>query len=183
MTENKEAKPIPGSYWVIPGRFLAGEYPTVRFDEERSRRRLAALLEAGIDTFIDLTDGEQRLSYTVDLDLEAGRFGMAVSHVNFSFPDFQAPSREAMTAALNAIDAALEKDHRVYLHCVGGIGRTGTTVGCWLIRHGMRPAEALARLRTLYSSAAQSILSPLSPEADDQVAFILHWNEAEGGLA
>ena len=68
-----------------------------------------------------------------------------------------------------------------YLHCMGGIGRTGVTVGCHLIRHGMEPAQALLHLRALYQSAAQSLLTPNSPESDEQVRFILNWKE--DGLA
>ena len=86
-----------------------------------------------------------------------------------------------MTAALDAIDDALAGGHRVYLHCVGGIGRTGTTVGCWLVRHGMEPADALKHLRELYAGSAQSALAPDSPEAYDQIEFILNW--VEHGLA
>jgi protein-tyrosine phosphatase len=86
-----------------------------------------------------------------------------------------------MTATLNTIDTALAEGHKVYLHCVGGIGRTGTTVGCWLIRHGTKPDEAIKRLRELYAASAQSALAPHSPEADEQIEFILKW--AEDGLA
>jgi protein-tyrosine phosphatase len=82
-----------------------------------------------------------------------------------------------MTATLDAIDAALGEGHKVYLHCVGGIGRTGTTVGCWLIRHAMKPSEALLQLQELYQTAEQSQFSPRSPESDEQVRFILNWDE------
>jgi len=162
---------------VLPGQFLAGEYPGLRFDPGATRQRLADLLAAGIDTFIDLTNENERLPYTDILNDEAGLYGIRVSHRRFSFPDFHAPGVEAMTAALDAIDAALDDGRKVYVHCVGGIGRTGTTVGCWLVRHGMPPAEALAHLRRLYATSAQSAMAPHSPEADDQVALILNWRE------
>jgi hypothetical protein len=183
MMADLEKKPIPGSYWVLPGHFLAGEYPGLRYNEARTIQRLDAFLEAGFDTFIDLTNGEERPLYTPALMQEAGYYGMQVSHANFSFPDFRAPSRAAMTAALDAIDTALAGGRKVYLHCVGGIGRTGTVVACWLIRHGMQPDQALERLGTLYAASAQSALIQRSPEADDQIAFILSWIEPRDGLA
>ena len=170
-------KPIPGSYWVLPDLFLAGEYPGLRFDEAQTRQRFSSFLNMGFDTFIDLTNANERLPYDPILDEEAGHYGIKVRHWRFPFPDFHAPSYLMMTAALDAIDTALAEGHKVYLHCVGGIGRTGTTVGCWLVRHGTKPAEALNRLRELYASSAQSALAPNSPEADDQVEFILHWGE------
>jgi hypothetical protein len=59
--------------------------------------------------------------------------------------------------------------------------RTGTTVGCYLVRHGMKPSEALRHLREMYQGAAQSLIYPHSPETDEQVRFILKWKE--DGLA
>jgi protein-tyrosine phosphatase len=86
-----------------------------------------------------------------------------------------------MVAALDAIDEALAEGRKVYLHCVGGIGRTGITVGCYLVRHGMRSSEALCHLRELYRASAQSLVAPDSPESDEQAGFILNWEE--NGLA
>jgi len=170
-------KPIPASYWVLPGRFLAGEYPGLRYDEVQTRQRLTAFLNAGFDTFIDLTSEDERPPYYSMLGEEAGTIGRLVRYQRFSFPDFQVPSHEKMVATLDAIDAALAEGHKIYLHCVGGIGRTGITVGCYLIRHGLKPMEALQRLRKMYHTTSQSLLAPQSPESDDQVNFILNWEE------
>jgi hypothetical protein len=41
-------RPLPESYWVVPGHLLAGEYPAV-FEAEQTRQRIDALLEAGFD--------------------------------------------------------------------------------------------------------------------------------------
>jgi hypothetical protein len=60
--------------------------------------------------------------------------------------DFGVPSPQEMTAILDVLDAALAAGRVVYLHCWGGVGRTGTVVGCYLVRHGMRGEEALAAL-------------------------------------
>jgi hypothetical protein len=171
------AKPIPESYWVLPGQFLAGGYPGLRYDEFNTRQRLAAFLNAGFDTFIDLTCAGERPPYLPLLQEEADRYGRPVHHQRFSFPDFDIPTPAAMSAALDAIDAALADGRKVYLHCMGGIGRTGTTVACWLIRHGMQPQPALLHLQELYRASEQSLFSPHSPESDQQVYFILNWEE------
>src|SRR5579872_1239563 len=47
--------PYPNSYWVARGLVLAGEYPGDG-DPAVARLRLGALLNAGVVTFIDLTD-------------------------------------------------------------------------------------------------------------------------------
>jgi hypothetical protein len=170
-------RPIPESYWVIPGQFLAGGYPALRADEIGTHRRLIALLSAGFNSFIDLTCAGERPPYLPALQAEAKKVEFQILHRRFSFPDFGVPGPEMMTATLDAIDAAVVQGCKVYLHCVGGIGRTGTTVGCYFIRHGMEPAQALNHLRELYQTAAQSCLFPLSPESEQQVRFILTWKE------
>jgi protein-tyrosine phosphatase len=174
-------KPIPESYWVLPGQFLAGEYPGLSDDEFGTRRRLTAFLNAGFDTIIDLTCEGERPDYLTVMQEEAGTYESQIHHQRFPFPDFNVPTPETMVATLDAIDAALAEDRKVYLHCLGGIGRTGTTVGCWLVRHGMKPTEALLHLRKLYYSAAQSLLMPHTPETEEQARFILNWKE--DGLA
>jgi hypothetical protein len=174
-------KPIPESYWVIPTRFLAGEYPGLSFDLVGTRQRLAAFLAAGFDTFIDLTCEGERADYLRLLKGEAKAAGQPIQYQRLSFPDFKVPTHTRMTAALDAIDSALADDHKVYLHCVGGIGRTGTTVGCWLVRHGMVPADALRQVGNLYHDALQSNFMHRSPETEEQAKFILNWTE--DGLA
>jgi hypothetical protein len=174
-------KPIPESYWVIPDKFLAGEYPHIRYDDLQSRKRLEAFLDAGFDSYLDLTCEGERAPYFSTLSALAASSGRQVHYLRFSFPDFMVPTRAEMAAALDALDLALAGQGKVYLHCVGGIGRTGTTVACHLIRHGMSPEAALGRLREMYSTSAQSRIAPHSPEADAQVHFILDWKE--DGLA
>ena len=174
-------RPILESYWVLPGRFLAGGYPGLRFDESGTRQRLEAFLDAGFDTFLDLTCAGDRPPYLPLLQEQARVYGRKVTYRRFSFQDFDIPTHEMMAAVLDDIDAALKAGSQVYLHCVGGIGRTGMTVGCYFIRHGMQPAQALLHLRSLYQSAAQSLVAPNSPESDQQVRFIMNWKE--DGLA
>jgi hypothetical protein len=43
-------KPIANSYWVIPEKFLAGEYPR-NFDEESSKNKIKALTDTGVSVF------------------------------------------------------------------------------------------------------------------------------------
>jgi len=169
-------KPIPGSYWVLAGRLLAGEYPASR-DEASTRLILAAFLAAGFDTFLDLTNPDERPNYEPLLQAEAHRLARRVDYRRFAFPDFSVPDPLAMTDALDALDAALGRGAKVYLHCVGGIGRTGMTVGCYLVRHGRGGRQALEELSSMYRTSAQSAFSPLSPENGRQAAFVRDWRE------
>ena len=168
--------PIPESYWVIPGRFLAGQYPG-GFGEERVRRRMDACLEAGLDTFINLTNPNELPPYLPALLEEAKIYDRQVEALHLPIPDFGLPTRAEMIVILDSIDAALAKGRNVYLHCWGGIGRTGTTVGCYLVRHGMTGEQALAQLAKWWQDDPRRAGFPRTPETDEQVQFIREWHE------
>ena len=176
MREQKN-RPILESYWVVPGRLLAGEYPA-QFDEEVTRKRLDALIEAGFDLFIDLTisdEADEALPYRETLLETAKTHKVKVTHLRFPIGDFGLPSPEKMNSILDAIDEGLQAGRKIYLHCLGGIGRTGTTVGCYLVRQGKSGADALDQLSAWWKSVPKSRYHPRSPETAKQANFILTW--------
>jgi hypothetical protein len=178
MTE-QEHRPILESYWVVPGRLLAGEYPA-QFSEDGSRKRLEALVKAGFNRFIDLTqadEADEALPYRERLIEIAKGHNMQVIHLRFPIGDFGLPAPEQMNSILDAIDEELQSGHKIYLHCLGGIGRTGTTVGCYLVRHGMTGTEALNQLSNWWRNVPKSRYHTRSPETAAQVDFVLHWTE------
>ncbi len=63
------------------------------------------------------------------------------------------------------------------MHCWGGIGRTGTVVGCYLVHRGLTGEAALARLAAWWRTVPKSALYPRSPQTDEQVAYVLGWRE------
>ena len=166
--------PIPESYWVIPGKLLAGEYPG-SWDHEHTRPRLDSFLEAGINTFIDLTNEDELLPYAPVLAEEAVCYGISASHQRFSIGDFGVPTVGRMQTILDTLDRSLHDERKIYVHCWGGVGRTGTTVGCYLVRHGKTGDEALAQLSSWWQNVPKRSLHPRSPETDEQVKFIRDW--------
>jgi protein-tyrosine phosphatase len=175
---NEPTRPIPESYWVEPGRFLAGEYPG-HYTADSTRRRIDALLEAGFDTFIDLTRPNETIPYFRIL-LEASKlYEVEVERHSFPIGDFGLPTPEVMTSILDTIDAALQNGRRIYLHCWGGIGRTGTTVGCYLVRQGRTGEQALRQLAEWWKTVPKSQFHQRSPETYEQAQFILNWSQHE----
>ena len=160
---------IPHCYWVVPGQLLAGEYPR-NPDEQSSLEKLAKFTEAGVSAFIDLTEaGEFLEPYAHLLD--------GPSHQRFAIRDRDVPeSAELTKAALDAIDAHLEAGETVYVHCWGGIERTGTIIGCWLSRHYGPGQAALDRLEKLWSGNPKS-RSRQSPETGRQQRYVREWSE------
>lgn len=163
------AHPIPNSYWVRPGRFLAGGYPGDLADDA-ARDKVRRLLGCGVDFFLDLTEaGELNPYMPLALEEAAGR---PITYRRMPIGDFSVPTPAEMAAILDTIAAALTTGHLVYLHCWGGSGRTGTVVGCYLVRQGMAGEEALreiARLREGVSSPRRS------PETAEQCDFVRGW--------
>lgn len=171
-------RPIPESYWVEQDRLLAGEYPA-RFEPELTRKRLDALIEAGFNTFIDLTRPNETIAYARILLDEARLYEVEVEHERFPIGDFGLPTTQLMKSILDKIDATLQAGRKIYLHCWGGIGRTGTTVGCYLVRRGRTGEEALRQVSEWWRTVPKSHLHPRSPETYEQAQFIRNWSKHE----
>ena len=172
------SRPIPESYWVEPGRLLAGEYPG-QFDGEMTRKRIDALIQAGFNTFIDLTKPNESIAYTRILLDEARLYEADVRHERFAIGHFGLPTPKIMKSILDTIDAELHAGRKIYLHCWGGIGRTGTTVGCYLVRRGKTGDEALRQLAEWWQTVPKSHIHQRSPETREQVEFIRNWGKYE----
>ena len=171
-------RPIEFCYWVDE-RFLAGEYPG-HLDEEKARAKIDALLNAGVSVFIDLTEGDKEHAFIRGNKLRPyeSEIGGAV-YLAFPIKDMGVPESHGFTERiLNAIDEHIADGHTVYVHCLGGVGRTGTVVGCWLKRKKELSGEAaLKRLNDLWELNPKSAWRK-TPERKEQVEYILNWNES-----
>lgn len=165
--------PLRNCHWIEPGRLLAGEYPTG--DGVRAtKKRIAKLVDAGIDCFFDLTEPGELDSY--EPLLAAAARGREIAYLRQPLPDHGLPDSDAvMRAILEALDRALEEGRTVYLHCRAGIGRTNLVAGCWMAnRHG-GGAAALVELNRRWLENARSRTWPIVPETQAQEEFVRTW--------
>src|SRR5688572_28998663 len=147
--------PYPNSYWLPGEQVAAGEYPG-DLDDAKARAKVRAILDAGITVFVDLTEEDELHPYEPLLVEEARARGTAVRHLRRPIRDMRVCSPRDMTAIMQAIHEAVSAGEKVYVHCWGGIGRTGTVAGCWLVAQGMAPDDALDVVARGFASMSAS---------------------------
>jgi hypothetical protein len=170
--------PIAECYWVVPGLLLAGEYP-YSFREEEGRERLRAFLGAGIRLFVDLTEPKESgrtgplEPYAEALAEEARALGVEVRIVRHPVRDMGVPGDGGLERIVAELEGAVERGEPAYVHCWGGIGRTGTAVAAFLARrHGVGGDEALALLAGLWKNVPKSEFFVTSPQTAEQFGAV-----------
>ena len=168
-------RPIPDSYWVVDGLLLAGEYAGAA-TAARARHKLEALLDAGIRAFFDLTEEGELSPYRDSLRDLADERGLAVAYDRVPIRDGGVPRPADLHVLLSRLETNVAHGTPSYVHCWGGIGRTGTVIGCWLVEHGAMDGEtALQRIAELRRGTPDGRMR--SPETGAQSALVLGWAE------
>lgn len=164
-------RPIPDSYWVRPGRFLAGEYPG-DLQPERAVEKVQRLLAAGVTCFVDLTEEGELIPY--ESLLRTGHAtATSIAYHRRPIRDYGVPTVAEMMYILDLIDSALADGQVVYVHCWGGIGRTGTVVGCWLVRHGLTGEQAIVEIARLRRGTPDGWR--VAPQSEQQRRLVRTW--------
>jgi protein tyrosine phosphatase len=172
--------PRPRTYWVSHPNLLAGAYPGWP-DPAHCHYNVESIARAGIRCFVSLNEeieighsGQPLEPYDDALDAVADELGVPLRMVRFPIRDASVPNRKTMTQILDAIDSAIAAGEPVYVHCWGGRGRTGTVVGCWLIRHGLADSINFTNGIDFLRANVPDRSYP-SPENDEQEAFVRAW--------
>ena len=172
------SQPHPNSYHVPGSRLIAGEYP-FSWDREAGVEKLRAFIRAGVTYFLDLTEENELAPYAAELARESGAAGSELVYHRLPVRDMDIPTPERMREILDAIELAESQGHMVFVHCWGGIGRTGTVVGCYLVRKGASGDDALRQVSSLYGTMSPEKVRrhPESPQTSHQTEFVRGWKE------
>jgi len=178
MTPSWSHDDILHGWWVQPGRLLAGEYPA-SLDVAKGVEKRRVLLEAGVDSIVDLTEagecswgGDVLEDYRGALNSVADELGVGrPAYVRHPIPDRSTIDDDGYDRIIGHIRAELDAGRVVYVHCWGGKGRTATVVGAWLVaEEGLDADAALNRIIELRAGTRKA--DDDAPENADQCAVL-----------
>ena len=169
--------PFEKSWWIDRKGVIGGRYPGTK-DPAESARDLARLLAVGVRVVINLQESHERNdvgetfpNYEPALKQLAAERRVTVEVMRFPIGDDDVPTPSRMREILAAIEQALRAGHRVYVHCWGGHGRTGTVAGCWLKRCGAACEDAFEAIKAARRHDAH-LARQVSPQTTEQRDFV-----------
>ncbi|CAM9515918.1 unnamed protein product, partial [Ectocarpus fasciculatus] len=203
LTLDKYCGPTPESNWVIPDRLLVGAYPASQSDVE-TFELLISILKLKTTTFVCLQQeyrthgiteamwrsGHALRPYFEDVKLiikNKAMFKSLSEHpgvvdpqnldfVHFPIRDCSISDDAAVLKLSQSLVARMDKGERLYLHCWGGHGRTGTVVCIMLhLMYGMSAKDAMAYCQRAHDlrQCPVNVGSPQTETQRDQVTRVV----------
>ncbi len=144
----------------VPGHLYLSHMPGSRetFPEAR-----AAISDLAVDKVVCLAMPEEVQRDAPDYFDAIQSNDMPWSQLTFPIPDRGVPNDlSQLLRTIEDLVADLRRQKRILLHCVGGVGRTGTMAMCVLIGIGLDPLDASVRLAD----------AEAGPESDSQETLV-----------
>jgi len=127
---------MPGNFsFVIDGQLAGSALPGGRDTLENDLRFFR---EHGITAIVSVINAPLEPSVIA-------ASGMRYLHLDV--PDFTPPSTKQLKRAVVFIDDVIAQGGAVVVHCMMGIGRTGTVLGAYLVSKGATPEQAVTTVR------------------------------------
>jgi protein-tyrosine phosphatase len=173
--------PFERSYWVLPNRFIVGEIPA-SMKEDETMAKLNGLIKVNVNVVINLMEEDEK-------NYENKSFYDYAPYLNkhnvethrIPIKDLSIPTIDTMRKILSIVQDSIRLKKVVYLHCWGGVGRTGTAVGCFLLNNSLASKDNV--LETInYLKRTTSIDKRQSPETEEQRKFLMEWPISEESI-
>jgi protein-tyrosine phosphatase len=163
-------------YTYIPDptqtRLVAGQYPGSR-GRITHTLKMAGIVNLEIDTIVNLMELDELERFTP--------YQKALKHVipnlkihHLPIRDMDIPDDQTLQRILDTMENDIENGKRVYVHCWGGHGRTGTVIGSWLVKEGMNADEALNQIKS--QRLLTSFGDAPSPQTPEQIEVIRNYS-------
>lgn len=133
-----------GFEWLLPGKLAGTPMPGVVAKVEHD---LAALRRCGITMLITLTEK--------DIE-QAPLQPYGLRNMHLPVYDREPPSVAQIQMLMKRMDVLMARGEVLAVHCLAGLGRTGTVLAAWLIYEGLTAQEALSRVRSINAQYVQS---------------------------
>jgi atypical dual specificity phosphatase len=132
LTEDEKRQVIlPNFSWLEEHKLAAMSYP-------ESEDAFTLLWRMGIRTLINLTEEPLPEEFLSNV-------GILTEHI--PVVDFTAPTLKQVEQALALIHLNMRRNMPVAVHCIAGLGRTGTVLACYLVGEGKSADEAITIIR------------------------------------
>jgi len=96
-----------------------------------------------------------------------------VFYYRFPICDVSVPDPATLEAVLEALGTSVTAGRKAAVHCWGGVGRTGTVIGCYLVRAlQLTGAEALEHIAREWQGVEKRNRKPHSPETSAQCRMV-----------
>jgi len=119
--------------WMREGKLAASVQP-------RSLSQLIWLRRNGVDAVLDLTNGNEGHQYSPLV--------FCGNYLRVPMRDHYPPTQTQLRNAISFITNRIARGNAVLIHCLGGVGRTGTVLACYLIEaERSTAAQAIAEVR------------------------------------
>ncbi len=171
ISSKENYKPFPRSYWFLEGVLMGGFYPGDKSQEE-CIDKLNQLKACGINSIINLMEFNE-------IDYNGNQFYEYEPHLpsgmryqRFPIKDRSIPTKEFMTSILEYLVHEITSGQTLYLHCRGGIGRTGIVTACYLKHYKPDITNYFDWINTKRKQANDPKSHWQSPDTSEQAIFV-----------